>query len=112
VAISCQIALGRFPATTGNASARNNPWNPTAHAQAPCNRNDTARIPFFADGHSESPIRNAVIDPHSAYWRARWNNDNDPHLNDTSPITWTTSNTGALEQQPNPWQFCWFDSFI
>ena len=34
---------------------------------------------IFADGHSEAPLRRDVVDPNNNYWRARWNNDADPH---------------------------------
>lgn len=33
----------------------------------------------FADGHAEMPIRRDVVNPNNDLWRARWNNDNDPH---------------------------------
>jgi prepilin-type processing-associated H-X9-DG protein len=52
------------------------PW----HTQCPSNRHNYRTDLLFADGHVEGPKRDAVIDPTSAYWRSRWNNDNDPHL--------------------------------
>ena len=33
----------------------------------------------FADGHAEMPLRHDVINPNNDLWRARWNNDADPH---------------------------------
>lgn len=33
----------------------------------------------MADGHAESPLRSLVVDPDNDLWRARWNNDADPH---------------------------------
>jgi hypothetical protein len=34
---------------------------------------------MFADGHAESALRRDVVNPLSTTWRARWNNDNEPH---------------------------------
>jgi len=36
----------------------------------------------FRRRHVESPKRSDVIDPAKVEWRARWNNDNDPHTAD------------------------------
>jgi prepilin-type processing-associated H-X9-DG protein len=68
----------------------------TSHAQCPSNRHNYRTDFVFADGHVESPRRNDVIDPTRVEWRARWNNDNDPHTTDVP--NWTTANTTALEQ--------------
>ncbi len=46
----------------------------------PSNRHDRRTVINFADGHSEAALRRKVIDPIDQLWRARWNNDNDPHL--------------------------------
>lgn len=72
------------------------PW----HTQAPCNRHNYRTDLLFADGHVESPRRNDVINPNDAGWRAKWNNDNDPHLPGTPYGTpnWPLSNVDALEQ--------------
>ncbi len=72
-----------------------NMQNSSQHNQAPCNRHNYRTDLLFADGHVENPKRNDVINPTSMYWRSRWNNDNDPHVNDAN---WTTPNTSALEQ--------------
>jgi len=66
------------------------------HYQVPSNRHNYRTDILFADGHCESPKRNDVIDPTSITWRARWNNDNDPHTADVS--AWTVSNVNGLEQ--------------
>jgi prepilin-type N-terminal cleavage/methylation domain-containing protein/prepilin-type processing-associated H-X9-DG protein len=71
-----------------------NQQNSSQHNQCPCNRHNLRTDLLFADGHVESPIRNQVIDPNNTIWRARWNNDDDPH----TEITWTIPNTSALEQ--------------
>jgi len=69
--------------------------NTSTHAQCPSNRHNYRTDFVFADGHVESPKRNDVIDPTKIEWRARWNNDNDPH---TEVSNWSTPNTTALEQ--------------
>jgi prepilin-type N-terminal cleavage/methylation domain-containing protein/prepilin-type processing-associated H-X9-DG protein len=73
--------------------------NPTQHTQCPCNRHNYRTDLLFADGHVESPRRDDVINPdvNNIIWRARWNNDNNPH----TEITWTwpwLPGTGPLEQ--------------
>ncbi len=49
------------------------------HSQCPANRHSYRTDMLLADGHIESPKRNDVRDPVNTVWRARWNNDNDPH---------------------------------
>lgn len=49
------------------------------HSECPANRHEYYTDIIFCDGHVESPVRNQVRDPNNAYWRARWNNDDDPH---------------------------------
>ena len=51
----------------------------TGHSACPSNRHNYRTDVLFCDGHVENPKRNDVRDPNNAYWRARWNNDNDPH---------------------------------
>jgi prepilin-type N-terminal cleavage/methylation domain-containing protein len=69
--------------------------DPIWHPQVPCNRHNYRTDILFAEGHVESPRRSDVIDPNNITWRARWNNDNDPHLEST----WTVpASYGALEQ--------------
>jgi prepilin-type N-terminal cleavage/methylation domain-containing protein/prepilin-type processing-associated H-X9-DG protein len=73
--------------------------NPTQHTQCPCNRHNYRTDLLFADGHVESPRRDDIINPdvNNVIWRARWNNDNNPH----PEITWTwpwLPGTGPLEQ--------------
>lgn len=70
----------------------------TWHTQAPCNRHNYHTDLVFADGHVETPGRNDAIDPNNGYWRARWNNDHDPH---TADVTWTVPwlpGNGPLER--------------
>jgi prepilin-type processing-associated H-X9-DG protein len=69
------------------------PW----HTQCPSNRHNYRTDLLFADGHVESPRRNEVIDPSNLLWRARWNNDNDPHTEVTWTVPWMPGN-GPLEQ--------------
>jgi prepilin-type N-terminal cleavage/methylation domain-containing protein/prepilin-type processing-associated H-X9-DG protein len=99
------IAVGevRSDATTVDFNANVDPQvsnmqNSSTHNQCPCNRHNYRTDILFADGHAESPKRNDVIDPASQQWRARWNNDNDPHNNDASwTVPWLPG-TGPLEQ--------------
>jgi prepilin-type processing-associated H-X9-DG protein len=69
--------------------------DPAWHPQVPCNRHNYRTDIVFADGHVESPKRSDVIDPNNNEWRARWNNDNDPHLN----VTWTVPASYATLEQ-------------
>ena len=69
--------------------------DPTWHPQVPCNRHSYHTDLVFADDHVENPLRSVVIDPNNNYWRARWNNDHQPH----PESTWTVgASYGALEQ--------------
>jgi prepilin-type N-terminal cleavage/methylation domain-containing protein/prepilin-type processing-associated H-X9-DG protein len=52
----------------------------TGHSACPSNRHNYRTDILFCDGHVESALRNDVRNPSRADWRARWNNDNDPHL--------------------------------
>ncbi|HTI98913.1 MAG TPA: prepilin-type N-terminal cleavage/methylation domain-containing protein [Dongiaceae bacterium] len=52
----------------------------SGHSACPANRHNFRTDVLFCDGHVETPRRNDVRDPNNAFWRARWNNDNDPHL--------------------------------
>jgi prepilin-type N-terminal cleavage/methylation domain-containing protein/prepilin-type processing-associated H-X9-DG protein len=57
--------------------------NPTdgsfGHTATPSNRHNFRTDLCFADGHVESPKRNDVRNMNDNLWRARWNNDHDPH---------------------------------
>jgi prepilin-type N-terminal cleavage/methylation domain-containing protein/prepilin-type processing-associated H-X9-DG protein len=65
------------------------------HDQCPSNRHNYRCNLLFADGHVNSPKRNDAINPNDPTWRARWNNDNDPHL---EVANWPMSNVSQLEQ--------------
>jgi prepilin-type N-terminal cleavage/methylation domain-containing protein/prepilin-type processing-associated H-X9-DG protein len=54
--------------------------------QFPSNRHNHRTDLMFCDGHAEAALRKDVVDPGSYTWRSRWNNDNDPHMND---VNWT-----------------------
>jgi prepilin-type N-terminal cleavage/methylation domain-containing protein len=87
---SIQFACNTTPPTswTQNQDAQ---WHP----QVPCNRHEYHTDIIFADGHVENPLRSDVIDPNNNTWRARWNNDNDPHL---QAVYWSIPNPNAPEQ--------------
>jgi prepilin-type N-terminal cleavage/methylation domain-containing protein/prepilin-type processing-associated H-X9-DG protein len=77
-------------------TAANNTQFPN-HTQVPCNRHSFHTDIVFADGHVEAPLRNDVIDPSNIAWRARWNNDDDPHMEVSWTVPWLPG-TGPLEQ--------------
>ncbi|HEX4351106.1 MAG TPA: hypothetical protein VH251_11995, partial [Verrucomicrobiae bacterium] len=89
---SIEFNANTSPPTTWVTAQNVNNW----HTQVPCNRHNYRTDILFADGHVESPKRNDVIDPANDFWRAKWNNDNDPH---DATSTWSIA-TGfdALEQ--------------
>src|ERR1035437_2412222 len=64
------------------------------HDQCPSNRHNYRTDLLFAAGQVESPKRNDAINPNDNTWRARWNNDNDPHLPGTpnGQANWPLSN--------------------
>jgi prepilin-type N-terminal cleavage/methylation domain-containing protein/prepilin-type processing-associated H-X9-DG protein len=51
----------------------------SGHSACPANRHNYRTDVLFCDGHVESPKRNDLRNPIDTFWRARWNNDNDPH---------------------------------
>jgi len=52
----------------------------SGHSECPSNRHNYRTDVLFCDGHVESPKRKDLRNPLDATWRARWNNDNDPHF--------------------------------
>ena len=73
--------------------------NAFAHNQCPSNRHNYRTDLTFADSHVESPKRNDVINPNDLNWRARWNNDNNPHTEVPNwPYLPPTALTATLEQ--------------
>ena len=82
---SDMIAFGDLPATRLAAlisfNANMDPEDVyLGHSACPANRHNLRADLVFCDGHVESPRRNDVRDPLNQYWRARWNNDNNPHM--------------------------------
>ena len=49
--------------------------DPTTPSEWPSNRHNRRTVLLFCDGHSESALRNEVIDPQNEKWHRRWNND-------------------------------------
>jgi prepilin-type N-terminal cleavage/methylation domain-containing protein len=78
----------QFSANTTPPIARVQTQDPAWHPQVPCNRHSYRTDIVFADSHVESPRRFDVIDPNNLTWRARWNNDNNPHTEVTWTIPW------------------------
>jgi len=89
-----QFSANTSPPTTWITSGNQDQFG--LHPQSPCNRHNYHTDLLFADAHVETPKRNDVIDPGNDFWRAKWNNDNNPHDTDS---TWSIA-TGysALEQ--------------
>lgn len=55
-------------------------FDPTESDQWPSNRHNRKTDIMFADGHASTFARRDVINPRDVGWRAKWNNDNSPHL--------------------------------
>jgi prepilin-type N-terminal cleavage/methylation domain-containing protein len=100
------IAIGDLRSDApANSISFNANLDPTAatgtdpnHTQVPCNRHTYHTDIVFTDGHVETPLRNWVIDPNNLQWRARWNNDNNPHMEVANwSVPWLPG-TGPLEQ--------------
>ena len=73
--------------------------NAFAHNQCPSNRHNYRTDLTFADSHVESPKRIDTINPNDLTWRARWNNDNNPHTEVPNwPYLPPTAFTATLEQ--------------
>ena len=68
----------------GSFDGNVDPKNP---AEWPSNRHNRRTNLTFCDGHADSAKRKDVIDPNNTVWRARWNNDNDPH----TEVNWTVN---------------------
>jgi prepilin-type N-terminal cleavage/methylation domain-containing protein len=71
------------PNVTPNFNANTEPADvrtTTGHSACPANRHEYRTDIIFCDGHVESPLRNDVRDPNNSIWRARWNNDDNPHI--------------------------------
>ncbi len=89
----------------GDARAFENPslyttWpanlDPTQYDQWPSNRHNYQTDILFCDAHAMGARRHDVIDPQNTVWRARWNNDHDPHLS----ISWTINPAQEVALDP------------
>jgi prepilin-type N-terminal cleavage/methylation domain-containing protein len=66
--------------------------------QLPSNRHNYKTDFMFCDGHTEKAVRNDVISPSlTSLWRARWDNDNNPHLELTWPAISPASQAYKLD---------------
>ncbi len=54
--------------------------DPKESDQWPSNRHNRRTVLMFCDGHGEAAKRADVINPRNNLWRARWNSDNNPHI--------------------------------
>ncbi len=78
------ISFGEVPSVENTAlidfNANIDPTTTSfGHTECPANRHNYHTDLLFSDAHVETPARNDVRDPINMLWRARWNNDNDPH---------------------------------
>jgi prepilin-type N-terminal cleavage/methylation domain-containing protein len=78
------ISFGEVPSVENpqliNFNANLDPTSTSfGHSECPANRHNFHTDLLLSDAHVESPLRNDVRDPLNMIWRARWNNDNDPH---------------------------------
>jgi hypothetical protein len=73
--------------TTGSLEAN---LDPTQTDQWPGARHNRQTDLLFADSHAISAKRKDVIDPGNQSWRARWNNDNQPHMEIKWSVDWST----------------------
>ena len=69
--------------------------NTSFHCQLPSNRHNYRTDLLCCDGHVENALRNDTVNPTRADWRARWNNDNNPH---PEIANWANINISKLEQ--------------
>ncbi len=85
----------QFSANTTPPTSWTSGQDPVWHPQVPCNRHNYRTDILFADSHVENPLRSLVIDPNNNTWRAKWNNDDQPH----TESTWTVpASYNQLEQ--------------
>ncbi len=86
---------GTFDGSIDPASATGSPDNGLGQ-QYPSNRHDRRTTLMYCDGHAETAKRNDVIDPNNLQWRARWNNDGDPH----TEVVWTLNPLVINQKDP------------
>ncbi len=87
---------GLFDASIDPVSNSGSADNATGQ-QYPSNRHGGRRTTLmFCDGHAETANRNDVIDPNNLQWRARWNNDGDPH----TEVSWTLNPLVINQKDP------------
>ncbi len=65
--------------------------------QWPAERHRNRCNSMFAEGHAESVWRSEAVNPRGTTWRARWNNDDDPHL---VIANWTGDNGSSKDECP------------
>jgi prepilin-type N-terminal cleavage/methylation domain-containing protein/prepilin-type processing-associated H-X9-DG protein len=90
IVLGCSQAQQNLPTWEGNL-------DPTQRDQWPCSRHEGRTDMLFADGHAEKPPRKDVINPSNNYWRSRWNNDNQPHL---EVANWAYNAADAAAPEP------------
>jgi prepilin-type N-terminal cleavage/methylation domain-containing protein/prepilin-type processing-associated H-X9-DG protein len=81
---SSMICMGCSQASQNSVGTWEANLDPTTQSQWPCSRHNGRTDLLCCDGHVEKALRKEVINPNNLEWRARWNNDNQPHLEDGS----------------------------
>ena len=77
----CDVPSGRKPSRRSSTAIVNRRLKTVSgHSACPANRHNYRTDILFCDGHVEAPKRKDVRHPANRTWRARWNNDNDPHM--------------------------------
>jgi prepilin-type N-terminal cleavage/methylation domain-containing protein len=90
IVLGCSQAQQNNPTWEGNL-------DPTQRDQWPCSRHEGRTDILCADGHAEKPPRKDVVNPSNNFWRARWNNDNQPHL-EVANWAYNAADAAAPEQ--------------
>ena len=66
--------------------------------QWPAERHRNRCNSMFGEGHADSVWRSDAVNPRSTTWRARWNNDDDPHW---EIANWTGDNGNSKDECPS-----------
>ena len=70
------------------------PFGPT---EWPANRHNFKCDIMWADGHASAELRREVVNMRNNSWRARWNNDNNPHGELGVRSDWTADKGDKLD---------------
>ena len=71
--------------------------DPFGPSEWPANRHNYRCDIMWADGHASAEIRKSVVNMKDSTWRARWNNDHDPHTELGSRSSWVPDVANKLD---------------